>query len=102
MVSYISRKGFSRRGLMNTAEVNVLESIPKHSLRGLPLRIRKAPPTVRLKRIGERAGAFLEEPDSLDRDQVLADATAAPDNLDLESGINFFDEVRRFETRLIK
>ena len=87
---------------MNTAKANIVESMPKRGLHGLPSRLQKAPATARLERIRKMAGALLQEAESLDREQGLAEALAAPNGLDLESGIDFFDEVRRFETRLIK
>lgn len=47
------------------------------------------------------ASALLEEAKSLDHDNALAESSAAVDNLNVRSGVNFFDEVRRFEMRLI-
>lgn len=47
------------------------------------------------------AGALLEEAISLDRDRALAEVSATPQALDIKSGIDFFKEVRQFETQLI-
>mgnify|MGYP003297424835 CR=1 FL=1 len=47
------------------------------------------------------AGALLEESESLEREHALAEASAVPDSLDIKSGIDFFEEVRRFEIQLI-
>ena len=86
---------------MSTAKAAVIESISKRHLRGLPSRQRKALAAERLERIKEMAGALLEEAESLDREHALAEAAAAPDNLDIESGIDLSKEVRRFEIQLI-
>src|SRR5258708_3592472 len=87
---------------MSTAKAAIVESISKRTLRGLPSRLRKATPSQRLENIKQMAGALFEEAESLDRDNALAEASSALQNLDLESGIDFFQEVRRFEMRLIQ
>jgi len=86
---------------MSTAKAAIVESISKRRLRGLPSRLRKAPPAQRLENIREMAGALLAEAESLERDNALAEVSAAPDNLNIQSGIDFFEEVQRFEIRLI-
>lgn len=83
---------------MSTAKA-VVESISKGHLRGLPSR--KAVPSHRLERIREMANALFTEAESLERENALAEASAVPDRLDLNSGVDFFEEVRRFEMRLI-
>src|SRR6266511_2150267 len=83
---------------MSTAKA-VVESISRRSLRGLPSR--KEVPAHRLERIRETAAALLDEAESLDHENALAEASAAPNKLDLKSGVDFFEEVRRFEMRLI-
>ena len=85
---------------MSTAKAAIVESISKRRLRGLPSRMRKTP-TERLENIKEMAGALLEEAESLDHENALAEASATAANLDLKSGETFFEEVRRFEMRLI-
>lgn len=47
------------------------------------------------------ASALLEESELLEREHALAEASAVPDSLDIKSGIEFFEEVRRFEIQLI-
>jgi DNA-binding NtrC family response regulator len=84
---------------MSTSKVAIFESIPKSRLHGLPSR--RTAPAERLERIKEMAGALLEEAESLDHDHALAEASATTQNLDLKSGVDFFEEVRRFEMRLI-
>ena len=83
---------------MSTAKA-VVESISGRRLVGLPSRNEGAPQ--RLERIREMATVLLDEAASLEREASLAEASAAPNKLDLKSGIDFFEEVRRFEIRLI-
>jgi len=84
---------------MSTAKA-VVESISGRRLVGLPSRNEAAAPQ-RLERIREMATVLLDEAASLERENALAEASAAPNKLDLKSGIDFFEEVRRFEMRLI-
>ena len=85
---------------MSTAKAAIVESISKRNLRGLPSR--KAEPGDRLEKIRDLAGALLREAESLDHENALAETSAAIDNLNLRSRVSFFDEVRRFEMRLIR
>ena len=68
---------------MSTAKAAIVESISKRRLRGLPSRARKHSPAERLERIREMAGALLEEAESLDHDNALAETTATVENLNL-------------------
>jgi DNA-binding NtrC family response regulator len=86
---------------MGTAKAAVIESISRRHLRGLPSRQRKAPPSQRLEKIREMASALAEQAESLDREQALAEVSGTLQTLDIKSGIDFFKEVRRFETQLI-
>jgi DNA-binding NtrC family response regulator len=86
---------------MSTAKAAIVESISKRRLRGLPSPRRKAAPAERLEKIKDMASALLQEAESLDHENALAEASAAVDNLNAKSGVNFFDEVRQFEMRLI-
>ena len=83
---------------MSTAKA-VIESISGRCLVGL--RSRNEAPPQRLERIREMATLLLDEAASLERETALAEALAVPNKLDLNSGIDFFEEVRRFEMRLI-
>jgi DNA-binding NtrC family response regulator len=83
---------------MSTANAALLESISKPQLRGLPSR--KAA-TERLTRIRELASTLLDEAETLDHENALAETNATVENLNLKSGVDFFEEVRRFEMRLI-
>jgi DNA-binding NtrC family response regulator len=86
---------------MSTAKSAIVESISKRRLRGLPSRMRKGAPAERLEKIKGMASALLQEAESLDHENALAEASATVNNLNVRSGVNFFDEVRRFEMRLI-
>jgi DNA-binding NtrC family response regulator len=83
---------------MSTAKAVIVESISKRRLRALPSR--KAP-AARLEKIKELAGYLLDEAESLDHENALAEASATVEGLEMESGVDFFEEVKRFETRLI-
>ncbi len=84
---------------MSTARAAIVESISKRRLRALPPR--KAKPAARLERIKELAGYLLDEAESLDHENALAEVSATVERLEMESGVDFFEEVRRFETQLI-
>jgi DNA-binding NtrC family response regulator len=90
---------FEGEFIVSTAKIAILESMPKGRLHGLPSR--RTAPAERLVRIKEMASALLEEAETLDHEHALAEASATPENLELKSGVDFFEEVRRFEMRLI-
>src|SRR5688572_17605671 len=79
-----------------------LESINKRHLRGLPSRIKKVRPSDRLKRMRDLASELLDHSEALDHAGEMADTSATIVTLDPNSTINFYEEVRRFEVRLIK
>jgi DNA-binding NtrC family response regulator len=85
---------------MSTAKAAIVESINKGRLRGLPSR--KEAPGDRLGKIRDMATALLREAQSLDHENGLAESSATVGNLDLRSRVDFFDEVRNFEMRLIR
>ena len=84
---------------MSTAKAAVFESIPKRQLRGLPSR--KASATDRVARIRDLASSLLSEAESLKHENSLAEITAAVEELTPKSEIDFFEEVKRFEMKLI-
>lgn len=87
---------------MSTAKAAIIESIPKPKLRGLPSRPRKAPATERLEKIKEMAAALLDEAESLDHENALAEnSDHINTSLTHQTAVDFFDEVKRFEIRLI-
>ena len=86
---------------MSTAKAAIIESLSKPKLRGLPSRPRKAQTTERLEKIKEMAAALLDEAESLDHENALAEASSTVDNMTNKTALDFFEEVRRFEVRLI-
>src|SRR6266568_3252000 len=84
---------------MSTAKAALIGSIAKTQLRGLPSR--KAAASERLTKIRDLASSLLNEAETLDHENALAEALATVENLNVNSGVNFFDEVKRFEVRLI-
>ena len=84
---------------MSTTQAALLDTISKPPLRGLPSR--KAQATERLNKIREMASALMEEADLLEHENGLAETSAVVENLNLKSHVDFFDEVKRFEVRLI-
>jgi transcriptional regulator with PAS, ATPase and Fis domain len=87
---------------MSTAKATVVASMNKRHLRGLPSKVRSAQPSERLERIREMASTLLKEASSLEHENGLAEATATAETLHEKSQLNFFEEVRRFEIRLIE
>ena len=86
---------------MSTAKAAIIESVSKPKLRGLPSRPRKATTAERLEKIKEMAAALLDQAESLDHENALAEASATVNNLTHKAAVDFFEEVRRFEMRLI-
>ena len=86
---------------MSTAKASLVESINKRHLRGLPSRTKTGQPNGRLKKMRDLALALLEESEALEHEGELAEASATIATLSTDAAINFFEEVRQFEVRLI-
>ena len=56
----------------------------------------------RLRRLVDLAAALMMETQTLERDKAFADESAQLQSFDLGKGIDFYNEVQRFETALIK
>lgn len=86
---------------MSTAKSILADSLPTSapSLRGLPSR--KAATAERVSKIRDLATALLDEAESLDHDHAISEVSATLENLNLKSRVDFFEEVRRFEIKLI-
>jgi DNA-binding protein Fis len=56
----------------------------------------------RLRRLVDLASALMMEAQILSRDKAFADESLQLQNIDLGKGIDFYSEVQRFETALIK
>lgn len=87
---------------MSTAKAAVVDSINKRHLRGLPSRSRTSQSSQRLKRMRDLASALLEESETLEHEGQIAETAATIATLGANGSIDFFDEVRQFEIRLIK
>jgi len=84
---------------MSIAKAALIGTIAKTQLRALPSP--KAPASERLNKIRNLASSLLDEAESLDHENALAEASATVEALNVNSGVDFFEEVRRFEVRLI-
>ena len=87
---------------MSTAKAALVEQINKRHLRGLPSRARTQHASTRLKRIREMAAELVEEASTLQHEAELADANTTISGLGMNGAIDFFDEVQKFEVKLIK
>jgi DNA-binding protein Fis len=56
----------------------------------------------RVRRLVNLASSLMREAQVLARDKAFADESARLQNIDVSKGIDFYDEVKRFETALIK
>ena len=66
------------------------------------LKIAELPPRNRMQRLLEIADTLLRETSTLARDQAFADQSNRLRSLNLSEGIDFYNEVERFETGLIR
>jgi len=69
-----------------------------------PVRLKLAgrPSRDRIQRIVDLADALLAEAETLARDKAFTDEATKLKRLDIQGGIDFYDEVQRFETHLIR
>src|SRR5690242_8198993 len=84
---------------MSTNQAALLDTISKPQLRGLPSR--KAASAERLNKIKQMASALVSEAELLEHENGLAEASATIESLGPKSRLDFFEEVRRFEIKLI-
>jgi DNA-binding protein Fis len=68
----------------------------------IPLKIAQRPEQNRVLRLRELAGSLLRETETLARDRAFTEETNRLQSLNLSEGIDFYDEVQRFETGLIR
>jgi len=85
-------------------EANSLRDGRSRSQMSEPLRLKLAerPARDRIQRVVELADALLEEAETLARDKEFTEEATRLKPLDILVGIDFYDEVQRFETHLIK
>jgi len=72
------------------------------SMSPVQLRIAQRPARSRLQRLLELADSLLRETDSLANDHAFTEESNRWQSLNISEGIDFYDEVKRFETGLIK
>jgi transcriptional regulator with PAS, ATPase and Fis domain len=85
-------------------EANTLRDGRGLSQMSEPVRLKLAerPARDRIQRVVELADAILEEAETLARDRDFTEEATRLKPLDILGGIDFYDEVQRFETHLIK
>lgn len=66
------------------------------------LRIAEQPPPDRAQRLVDLALMLLREAETLARDKAFNTDSGGTKSFDINQGIDFYEEVERFETRLIK
>lgn len=66
------------------------------------LKIAERPPRDRVQRLLDLADSMLRETETLARDKAFTDESNRVRTLNLSEGIDFYDEVQRFETGLIR
>ncbi|HEV7474407.1 MAG TPA: helix-turn-helix domain-containing protein [Pyrinomonadaceae bacterium] len=67
-----------------------------------PLKIAERPARSRVQRLVEIAGSLLQETESLARDKAFTEHANRLQGLNLTDGIDFYGEVERFESGLIR
>ena len=72
------------------------------SERTVRLKLADRPDRDRIQRVVDLADALLGEAETLARDKAFTEEATRLKPLDILGGINFYDEVQRFETHLIK
>src|SRR6185503_1607027 len=70
--------------------------------RTVRLKLAEPPAVDRIQRVVDLADALLSEAETLARDKAFTEEATRLKPLDILGGINFYDEVERFETHLIK
>ena len=70
--------------------------------RTVRLKLAERPDRDRIQRVVDLADALLSEAETLARDKAFTEEATRLKPLDILGGINFYDEVQRVETHLIK
>ena len=91
--------GESGRDLMGGGNHRPQES---PTTKSSPLKIAERPPRNRMQRLLEIADKLLQETETLARDTAFTDESNRLRSLSLSEGIDFYSEVERFETGLIR
>jgi transcriptional regulator with GAF, ATPase, and Fis domain len=83
----------------NNSRHSNVSQLPERNLR---LKLAERPDRDRIQRVVDLADALLMEAETLARDKAFTEEATRLKPLDIVGGINFYDEVQRFETHLIK
>jgi transcriptional regulator with GAF, ATPase, and Fis domain len=83
----------------NLRHAQVTGALPERTVR---LKLAERPDRDRIQRVVDLADALLSEAETLARDKAFTEEATRLKPLDILGGINFYDEVQRFETHLIK
>ena len=97
------RIGAINRGVEPTGEERVHQA--RESFAATPplqLKIAQRPVRNRVQRLVDLADSLFRETESLARDKEFAEESNRLQTLNLSEGIDFYDEVQRFETGLIR
>ena len=93
---------------MNVDQATLMEtdneshpSVAQLSDRTVRLKLAERPDRDRIQRVVDLADALLSEAETLARDKAFTEEASRLKPLDIVGGINFYDEVQRFETHLI-
>ena len=76
-------------------------SVAQLADRAVRLKLAERPDRDRIQRVVDLADALLSEAETLARDKAFTEEASRLKPLDIVGGINFYDEVQRFETHLI-
>ncbi len=97
------RVGAINRGVEPTGEERV-HRVRESSAATPPLQLKIAqrPVRNRVRRLVDLADSLFRETESLARDKQFAEESNRLQTLNLSEGIDFYDEVQRFETGLIR
>jgi transcriptional regulator with GAF, ATPase, and Fis domain len=94
---------------MNVDQAALIETDLRHNAvpsqlpdRTVHLKLAERPDRDRIQRVVDLADALLSEAETLARDKAFTEEATRLKPLDILGGINFYDEVQRFETHLIK
>ena len=87
--------------LMETDDLRQ-SAVSQMSDRMVRLKLADRPDRDRIQRVVDLADALLAEAETLARDKAFTEEATRLKPLDIVGGINFYDEVQRFETHLIK
>jgi DNA-binding protein Fis len=89
---------------MSANRAALIDAKTKQSSKTVDLRLARADQSGngRVRRLVDLASSLLREAQVLARDKTFADESAKLQSIDLSKGIDFYGEVERFETALIK